>query len=188
MVTTMQRKAYLLTGLFIFLFLLFISCAPKIPKEALELSPENLKNRQLQTRRFNTDEKTMLSASAAVLQDLGFTIDESETDLGVIACSKTREAISSGQIAGAIIIAALTGTVTHVDKQQLIRASLVTYPIVFDETDKSKCQTAVRVTFQRIVVNTNNQVTRRECINDPEVYRGFFEKLSQSVFLEAHEI
>lgn len=186
----MRRSRCLLIGIcisFSFQFV-FLSCAQKIPKEALQLSPESLKNRQIQTRRFDIDEKTMLSASAAVLQDLGFTIDESETELGVIACSKTRDATNAGQIAGAVFVALLTGAVTPVDKEQLIRASLITHPIVIDETDPSKCRTAVRVTFQRIITNTQGQATRRECINEPEIYHEFFDKLSQSVFLEAHEI
>ena len=174
-------------SIIIFLFL-FASCATTIPKEALLLSKENLKDRQLQTRRFDTDEKTLLSASAAVLQDLGFNINESETNLGLIACSKQREAVSAGQVAGAIFLAILTGAVTPIDKEQLIRASLITRPIHIDETDKSKCQTAVRVTFQRIVSNTQGQITRREGINEAEIYQEFFDKLSQSVFLEAHEI
>jgi hypothetical protein len=46
----------------------------------------------------------------------------------------------------------------------------------------------VRVTFQRIVTNTQGQVTRRELINEPMIYREFFDKLSESVFLEAHDI
>ena len=183
----MQRSHYLFMGLCLFLAFLFLSCAPKIPKEALQLSPESLKNRQIQTRRFDTDETTLLSASAAVLQDLGFTIDESETDLGVIACSKTRDATHAGQIVGAVVVAILTGVATPVDSEQLIRASLVTYPITISD-EKSNCKTAVRVTFQRIVTTTNNQVSRRECINEPEIYQEFFDKLSQSVFLEAHEI
>lgn len=174
-------------SIIVFLFL-FASCATTIPKEALLLSKENLKDRQLQTRRFDTDEKTLLSASAAVLQDLGFNINESETDLGLIACSKQREAISGGQVAGAIFLAILTGAVTPIDKEQLIRASLITRPIHIDETDKSKCQTAVRITFQRIVSNTQGQITRREGINEAEIYQEFFDKLSQSLFLEAHEI
>jgi len=174
-------------SIIIFLFL-FASCATTIPKEALLLSKENLKDRQLQTRRFDTDEKTLLSASAAVLQDLGFNINESETNLGLIACSKQREAVSAGQVAGAIFLAILTGAVTPIDKEQLIRASLITRPIHIDETDKSKCQTAVRVTFQRIVSNTQGQITRREGINEAEIYQEFFDKLSQSLFLEAHEI
>jgi hypothetical protein len=176
-----------MVGAVVFMFL-FVSCAPTIPKEALQLSKENLKDRQLQTRRFDTDEKTLLSASAAVLQDLGFNINESETDLGLIACSKRREAISAGQIAGAVLLALLTGVAAPVDKEQLIRASLVTRPIHIDKTDKTKCRTVVRVTFQRIVSNTQGQITRREGINEPKIYQEFFDKLSQSLFLEAHQL
>lgn len=186
----MQRNRYFSIGVCISLTfqLLFISCAPKIPKDALQLSPESLINRQMQTRRFDIDEATMLSAGAAVLQDLGFTIDESETDLGLIACSKLRDATSAGQIVGAVFVALLTGAATPVDKEQLIRASFITFPITIDDNDKFKCRTAVRITFQRIVTNTQNQITRRECIIEPEIYQEFFDKLSQSVFLEAHQL
>jgi hypothetical protein len=177
----------LVIGIIIFLFL-FVSCAPTIPKQALQLSKESLKNRQLQTRRFDTDEKTLLSASAAVLQDLGFNIDESETELGVIVCSKQRDATSAGQVAGAIFIALLTGAVTSIDKEQLIRASLITYPIHLDDKDKSKCRSAVRITFQRVVTNSQRQITRREGINEAKIYQEFFDKLAQSLFLEAQEI
>lgn len=174
-------------SIIVFLFL-FASCAQTIPKGALQLSKESLKNRQLQTRRFDTDEKTLLSASAAVLQDLGYNINESETDLGVIVCSKQRDATSAGQVVGAVLLALLTGAVTPIDKEQLIRASLVTRPVHIDETEKSKCQTAVRITFQRIVSNTQGGISRREGINEAEIYQEFFDKLSQSLFLEAHEI
>jgi hypothetical protein len=164
------------------------SCAPRIPKDVLQLSPESLKNRQLQTRRFDTDEKTLLSASAAVLQDIGFTIDESETKLGTIVSSKRCDATSGGQIVAAILVAALTGAVMPIDKEQLVRASLVTTPIHVGDADKTAFQTAVRVTFQRIVTNDRGQVSRLEFINDPKLYQEFFEKLSKSLFLEAHEI
>lgn len=186
----MLRNRNLLMGICISLSFqfVFVSCAQKIPKEALKLSPESLENRQIQTRRYDTDEKTIQRASAAVLQDLGFTIDESETDLGVIACSKLRDATSVGQIVGAVMVAILIGAYYSTDKEQLIRVSLITNPITIDEKDKSKCRTAVRVTFQRIVTNTQNIVTRRERINELEIYQEFFEKLSQSVFLEAQEI
>lgn len=175
------------TGILIFL-ILFSSCVQKIPKKALQLSKESLQDRQLQTRHFDTDEKTLLSASAAVLQDLGFNLNESETDLGLIACSKQRDATSAGQVAGAIFLSLLTGVPTPYDKEQLIRVSLVTRPIHIDETDKSKCQTAVRITFQRIVTNTHGQISRRERINEVEIYQEFFDKLAQSLFLEANQI
>jgi starvation-inducible outer membrane lipoprotein len=170
------------------LFVLVLSGCATIPKEALQLSPESLKLRQLQTRRYDTDEKTLLTSSALLLQDLGFNIQESSTELGVITCSKDREAISTSQIIGAIALAVLTGVVAPVDKAQLIRASVVTHPVRIDLADKSKNQTAVRVTFQRIVINTQNQISRQECIVEEQIYQEFFDKLSKSLFLEAHDI
>jgi hypothetical protein len=71
--------AFLAAGL-----VLVAGCEQTIPKDALQLSPESLAQRQAQTRRFDTaDEAMLLSASAAVLQDLGFNLDESETKLVV---------------------------------------------------------------------------------------------------------
>ena len=157
------------------------ACAAKIPSEALQLSNTSLEYRQMQTRAFDTDEKDMLSASAQVLQDLEFQIDESETDLGVVVASKERDATEAGQVAGAVIVALLGGGSMPIDKNQKIRASVVTTPI-------SAKQTKVRVTFQRLVWNTHNQLSKIEKLDDPEFYQGFFEKLSKSVFLEAHKI
>jgi len=82
----------------------------------------------------------------------------------------------------------LTGVSTPIDKEQLIRASVVTHPIHIDETDKTKNQTVVRVTFQRIVTDTQGKVTRQECIIEEPIYQEFFEKLSKSLFLEAHDL
>lgn len=46
----------------------------------------------------------------------------------------------------------------------------------------------VRVTIQRIIYDTAGKVSLTEQVNEPELYQKFFEKLSQSVFLEAHGI
>lgn len=155
-----------------------------IPKDALQLSPESLEERQLQTRRFETqDEANLLSASAALLQDLGFAIDKSETSLGVIAASKDRSAVEAGQVVGAILLSILAmGAPVPYDKTQKMRVSVVTRPLGDGKS------TAVRVTFQRIVWNTANQISTRERLNDPEIYREFFSKLSKAVFLEAHQL
>jgi hypothetical protein len=202
--------------------LLLSACQPAIPKDALLLSPESLANRQLQTRRFETsNNQTMLSAAGAVLQDLGFTLDESESTLGILVASKRRDATSGGQIAGSILLALLTGAVQHVDKEQYIRVAMVMREIAPTPSAeearkeaappaklvskgkapvdpkaesaqraeaKSSGQSTVRVTFQRVIYNTANQISRAEQIDAPEIYREFFDKLSQSVFLEAHEI
>ena len=154
---------------------------------ALTVSAPTLAQRQLQSRRFETrDEAKLLSACAGVLQDLGFTIDESSVSTGLIVASKDRSAIEAGEVAGQVIIAALiTALGGHADptwdKDQKIRISIVTRPL-------SSKSTLVRVTFQRVVRNTKDQITKAETINDPIIYQQFFDKLKQSVFLEAHQI
>jgi len=168
--------------------LLFSACATTTPKEALQLSPESLKLRQLQTKSFDTDEIMLLTSSASLLQDLGFNIEETSSELGVLTSSKRRDATSTAQLMGSVFVALLTGVPTSVDKEQLIRASVVTHPINIDKNDKSKNKTAVRVTFQRVVTNTQGQITRQECIIDEQIYKEFFDKLSKSLFLEANDI
>jgi hypothetical protein len=157
-------------------------CAPMVPPDALALAPDSLRLRQLQTRRFETkDEMALLQASLGVLQDLGFEVDESESRLGVIVASKMRDATDAAQVVGSIIIGALSESRVPYDVEQKIRASVVTRAI-------SPRETSVRVTFQRMVWDDMGQVSRAESLDDPELYREFFYKLSKSVFLEAHGI
>lgn len=228
----------------------------QISQEMLTLAPESMKMRQLQTKRYDTnDEKMVLSASASVLQDLGFQLDESTPDLGIIVGSKTRDATDAAQVTMAIFIAALGGGAVPIDQHQTIRVSLVTAPMAkAKESPGAKAQAAltpekitaacarisakmqqslsgelngvlppdeadrmskfvaqqvvrglnddlllrmknrdygatrVRVTFQRVVVNTQGQTTRMEALETAELYQEFYEKLSKSVFLEANDI
>lgn len=126
-----------------------------------------------------TDEETLLSASSAVLQDLGFKINESEAEPGVIVGSRKRDATDPRQVVGAAVVVLLTGVMPPIDKEQVIRASLVTRPIQIHETDPSKCLTEVWITFQRIVSNSQGQITWREGINEAGPYQTFFDKLAQ---------
>lgn len=164
-------------------------CAPGIPKEVLQLTPESLSLRQLQARRFETkDEKALLAAGAALLQDLGFTIDASSSDLGLVVVSKDRSAVEAGQVAASIFIGILTalgGAPTFLpwDEKQKLRASFVTRP-----SGPENQHTRVRITFQRVVWNTEGKISKTEPLNDPRFYQEFFEKLSKAVFLEAHEL
>lgn len=159
-----------------------------IPKDALVLSPDSLERRQLQTRRIDgIGEIKLLSAAAAVLQDLGFNIDESETKLGVIVASKDRSAVTGTQVAGAIVLA-LLGAYTPIDKTQKIRVSLVTKPTIGSDGVAAADSHVLRITIQRIVWNTEGQITRIESIEEPEIYQQFFEQLSKSVFLEMQQV
>lgn len=171
------------------LVLLLTGCATTIPKDALVLSPDSLERRQLQTRRFDgIEEKKLLIASGQVLQDLGFNIDESETRLGVIVASKDRSAVSAGQVTVAVFAALLGGGVVPTDKTQKIRVSLVVRPAAPVSTDAASNEQLVRITLQRTIRNTANEITRIEAIDDPEIYQEFFERLSKSVFLEGQHI
>lgn len=158
------------------------ACQETVPKEALELSQESLQQRQSQTRRFETkDEKKLLTAGAQVLQDLGFNLEESETGLGVVVGSKDRDATEAGQVAAVIFLRVMIGTPVIYDEKQKIRVSLVTRSV-------NDTETAARVTFQRVVWNNQGKVSKTEPLDDPKLYQEFFDKLSQSVFLTAHEI
>jgi hypothetical protein len=180
----MQKNVvnYVISSLFLFLFI--AGCQPKVPEEALKFDIQSLKQRQIQTRVFDTDnEKIVLSACVGLLQDMGFNIDESETKLGVVVGSKKRSAVNAGEVVSAVLLALLTGTVLPTDKVQKMRCCIVTTP--FGEKQK---KIKVHVTFQRIIWNTQGKTTKREGITKPKIYQEFFAKLSKSLFLEAHKI
>ena len=151
------------------------------PDSAVEL-------RAIETRRFDTlDDKAMLMASIQTLQDLGFVVSESSLQAGVLSASKRRDAEESGQIAGQVvltIVLALLGSYHDPtwDKEQTIRVTLVVSPI-----EGSK-QIETRVSFDRTLTNNKGQDWRAEIINEPKIYQEFYDRLSKSVFLEAHKV
>ena len=156
-----------------------------LPKDALRLEPDSMEKRQLQTRRFDgIAEPDLLAASAGVLQDLGFNLEESETRLGLIVAAKQRSAVEAGQVVGSLLLAML-GVTPVWDRTQRIRVCLVARPASDDPENRSHL---VRITIQRIIWDTSNNVSRAEAIEEPEIYQQFFDKLSQSVFLEAQKI
>jgi hypothetical protein len=171
-------------------FFLFISGCVATSISALKNPEGNLQSRQIEMRQFDTrDEVKVLSATAAVLQDMGFTLNEVEKKLGLIVGSKERDATVPGQVAVAAFIDILgaaggssSNAMATVDAVQTVMVSCVT------RRNLEGNKVAVRATFQRVIFNRMNQVSRFETIKDPKVYEGFFEKLSKSIFLEADKI
>lgn len=183
-----MRHIVLSGGLALGLMLSLSGCGG-MPKDALQLGPESMAQRQLQTRRFEgLSENDALAAGAAILQDLGFGITESETALGVVVGDKDRSAVSAGQIVGAVFVALLGGGVMPTDKNQKITASLVTRPVSTSDGGIIPGAFYVRVTFARVVWNNQGQVSKAEQLTEPELYDGFFDKLSKAVFLEGQKI
>jgi hypothetical protein len=161
-----------------------VGCQSSPPQKSFQMSESALQVRQLQIRRFDdVDEGTLLAACAGVLQDLGFNLDESETELGVVVASQRRDVQNRVTATMTNLLDIFMNIEIAIDKEQRIRASLVTWP----DPDNERAY-FVRVTFQRVVWNTENEVSRREALNDPELYQRFFDRLSKSVFLEAHSL
>lgn len=152
--------------------------------DVLKLEPESMAQRQLQTRKYSTTaEEKIRNACISVLQDSGFTVENTDAKLGTILASKQREAIESGQVAGAIIIAVIFGVAIPIDKNQSMFASIVVSPAASE-----KNASLVRITFSRLVWNDRGAVSKAERLEDPEVYQTFFTKLSKGLFLEAQSI
>ena len=185
------------------------------PDNSMQPSVNSLQLRQLQTRTIEgIDEKTLLAACVGVLQDLGFSIDDSEARLGVIVASKDRSAVELGHAAGDVLADALfqaafealldavfghhrndddddddywdedEGEDVVYDVTQEIRASVVTRPALDSSGQPRTDAQVVRITVQRLVWDSEGEISHSESIEDPEVYREFFDRLSKSVFLE----
>jgi len=177
-------KRILLYSLLSVILLFSFGCPPRIPPDALKLTEKSIEHRQLQTRIYDTkDEAKILASCAGLMQDMGFNLDESETELGVLVGSKQRSAKKASQVAASIFLAVLTGEAVPVDDKQKMRLSIVTKP-----AGEEQERISVRVTFQRIVWNTQGQICKKEFLDDPEIYQEFYSKLSKSLFLEAHKI
>jgi len=136
--------------------------------------------RERETTRFAVrDETTLLVEATAVLQDLGFTIEESAPRLGVLAGAKDRDATEVGQVAGQVALTvglALLGVRYNPvwDKDQLIRVTLATLPL------RSEGAVQMRVSFERIVIN-NQGLARAERLDAPEFSTGFFEQVRKGL-------
>jgi len=179
---------------------LLSGCVAEMPtvESFFELTPQSAPYRAMQTRMFETsNEKELLSASAAVLQDLGFQLEESSTEVGMLRAAKERGAREYGQeiLQGVVLILGLIGEqviITPVDVHQQINATLVTR-----RSERDPSRFSVRVLFHRSIWKGNGKAGDHdippgqqslEMIVDAEIYQQFFAKLAKSVFLEAHEI
>ena len=183
-------------GIFLASLMLLTGCvAHTEPAELFQLTAETPKHRAMQTRIFETpNEKELLSASAAVLQDLGFQVEESVREVGFLRATKERSAREYGQyIQQALyLLLSLGKLLTPVDLHQKIAAGLITRPLNQEATRQG-----VRIVFYRVVWKGDGQADRQyippgqqsmEMIRDPEIYQQFFAKLSKAVFLEAHTL
>lgn len=195
------RRAAIALGCAVAVVVLGGCVAP--PRDVFRPLPGTTGDAAWQSRRFDgVTDKAILSASAGVLQDLGFNLEESETKLGLLAASKDRTARKrqtttqavaqkSAEITATLLVTLLTGSPVYIGdgdpaERQVLRASLLVSPVPAPAAAPAAFD--VRVSFQRIVHNRSNQVRSVETLRDPELIRAFFEALSKSTFLETHQL
>ena len=142
-----------------------------------------------------------------MLQDLGFNVQETESNLGFFSAEKDREADNlqvnqSLSVAFTILDILSAAANDHYDRRHH-RSKGSSYietdnDYVYDTVQKiymtlvvTKSKTNkgfnVRAEFSRIIWNNKGE-KRYERILDREIYQEFFDKLASSLFLTAHNI
>lgn len=132
------------------------------------------------------EEARVLAACTALLQDMGFQIDEATAELGVLSASKTRDAnrLTPGQrfAVGASSLVLLAGVYTAPLALVLMGAEgprpvRIEVSITTRKAGAGGGQVSVSVIFRE----NSNYVT------EPRVYQEFFALLSRALFLEVRE-
>lgn len=135
-------------------------CIPATqPADLFALSPEIPRHRAMQTRFFETsNQQELLSASAAVLQDLGFQVEESVREVGFLRATKERSAREYGQDIQRMLFLLLSLGHLHmpVDLHQKIAASLITRPMNREATDRKCASCSIAWSGRETVKPTGN--------------------------------
>jgi len=172
-------------------FALMLGGCATLPEDAFRLSESAMEMREIQGRTYeDATDIQILSASSAVLQDLGYAIDEVEKELGVLSASKRADAKDSTEIIGKIALDVADCLLTFLlgcendsfqssKDVQDIKMTLVVLPDLSQEGVHR-----VRLTMQRVIWARDGTLYKQETISDAAVYQAFFDKLSKSVFLE----
>ena len=171
--------------LFVLAVLMSGCIAQHLDPNTFVVNEETLKKRSIQSQRFQkVQRKQLMSSIVGVLQDLEFSIDEGDSELGVFVGSKARSAFDGKQQFSAFMQILGGNNQVVVEKSQRFRISIIIYPIGKTGSRNSTGDYLVRTNFQRIVWNNLNQVSRAETLDEPQFFRDFFSRLSKSLFLD----
>ena len=184
----MTRLRFATTRLWLVPLLLIAGCTPTASQL---MSPSradgSAARREFQTRLYETrNEGQILAVCTALLQDMGFQVDEAASTLGVLSASKTRDAnrltqaerfgtviLTVGLLAGGYTAPLALFTMNAGDPRPVnIEVGITTRTV-----GQGGGQVSVSVVFKENSAD----------VTDPSVYREFFEQLSKALFLEARE-
>ncbi len=166
-------------------YILFAGClvsACVSYKNLYTLDSNYLERRNIETRLFDTaNTKDLLVASAQVLQDMGYTITESDAEIGVITATKKQNVMPKAGKVLMTVLSAFNGKQEVYDDTQMFYVSIV-------NTKAGTKQTKTRVIFARIVYDNLGKISEVEKLDDTKLYTEFFDKLGQSLFLTKNNI
>lgn len=142
---------------------------------------------EFQTRLYEVpNEERILAACTALLQDMGFQVDEAASGLGVLSASKMRDAnrLTQGERFAVTVLtlgllvggytAPLAFLVADANSPKPVNIEV---GITTRKVGRGGGQVSVHVVFKENSVH----------ITDPAVYEEFFGQLSKALFLEARE-
>ena len=163
--------------------LLVASCTSY--KNYYKLDEDYLSRRQIETARFETqDEMALLSASVNLLQDMGYTLGETEPELGLVTAYKDKVISRPGVKAFIIFVTTLGGMLTPVGVSPFYLTERRIFITLATTKSPDGKGTNVRADFTQTIM-TNKEYSRQQKIKDPEIYKIFFDRLGQTVSLPA---
>lgn len=158
-------------------------CAVEMPDDYMASRLRDAADREMQGRRFDgIGEKELLDAAVGVLQDLGFTVDITNAELGFVQGAKEREAKAPGQMLVVTILAVLMRAPPTAREDQTISVLLSVRPA----RESASRSHVVLVTFHRHLRQPLQETAGP--LREPELYQAFFELLAKALFLEAHKL
>lgn len=175
--------------------LLLAGCAPAV-SQTLTPPEDMLAQRQIQTKQYEfADEERILRACTALLQDMGFQIDEGTSRLGLILGSKMRDAnsLTPGQRTAVTVVALglLAGGYTAplalflVDKMNA-KPVRIEVGIFTRRIGAEGNRVAVRIIFRQTEYS-GGRPALPQVVKDAAIYQDAFDRLSKVLFLEAWE-
>jgi len=173
---------------------LFLTACADHNQLALDLGAPPIKDdktitslRAIQSRSFTTLKKDgLVQASAATLQDLGFTVKEVSNEYGVLVGSKERDAVEGGQVAIQAILVILSALGGRSHNATYDETQKINVTVLVNALDAKS--SLVRVFFDRHITNNHGQLWKADLITETEIYQQFFEKLSKSAFFEENKL
>lgn len=166
----------------IFLSLLLVAAVllPAFAKEEV-IQKTQLEKRQMQTREYNTSDKTMvMKAMLNVLQDDGFIINNANPLLGCITAIKEYDGRTNNDE-----ISREFGMTSMGVKFSGISSVVVDANANVTDFGGS---VRVRMTFKMKLLNAYASVSKVNDVESPEYYKNFFAKVDKAIYLQKQKI